>query len=530
MEFTRLISAAVCAVFVVSGSAYAKVNPKNNKNEKTYKYNYTVTYETFTDEKLSAQVGSDTVLAETKVIDTVPHRDGYEFGGWSVSGYNSDEVYSGGDTLKLDSSAKLYAVWRSEGSCVLSYLDGKENILPMQRVYGRGRITELIPQKKGYTFIGWSKDSKPTAATFAPGDEADISEDTDLYAVWSGGETAAPDVAAIAQPDGTTVFSWEPIKTGGKLDISVVNIADGERLGFTADAEAGTLSEVLGSGQYAVSAAVTVNSGRFARTANGRETRFFVPEYPSDEIKVFADGRKVEFDAPPFITNGSTMVPMRAVLEALGAQVTWNSATASAEAVCNTVVTKFTVGSTVFSRNGASGYLPEAAALADGRTYIPLRAISESFGFTVDWYEDGRAVYIFSQYPPGIAPDVYYIKDAQSGKYLAYDSEKSTVYAASKADFGAAWAVQPSGDFFEIYPLSEPDKPLEVQSAEMFEGTPLRVWTRNGYDGYVWRIERLADGAFSASPYNSGSLSLDVDAARISKQNSSFVLEPVGLG
>ena len=47
--------------------------------------------------------------------------------------------------------------------------------------------------------------------------------------------------------------------------------------------------------------------------------------YANDGFRIYLNGERVEFDVPPQIINGSTMVPMRAVFEALGAQVHWVS-------------------------------------------------------------------------------------------------------------------------------------------------------------------------------------------------------------
>lgn len=44
----------------------------------------------------------------------------------------------------------------------------------------------------------------------------------------------------------------------------------------------------------------------------------------SDEVSVLLNGTKVEFDQPPIIQNGRTLVPMRAIFEALGYEVTWD--------------------------------------------------------------------------------------------------------------------------------------------------------------------------------------------------------------
>ena len=47
-------------------------------------------------------------------------------------------------------------------------------------------------------------------------------------------------------------------------------------------------------------------------------------------ITVFIDGKQVEFDVPPMLNGGRTLVPMRAVFEALGAEVTWDNDTNTA--------------------------------------------------------------------------------------------------------------------------------------------------------------------------------------------------------
>ena len=45
------------------------------------------------------------------------------------------------------------------------------------------------------------------------------------------------------------------------------------------------------------------------------------------EIQVILNGERLEFDVPPQIINDRTMVPMRAIFEALGMEVEWNQET-----------------------------------------------------------------------------------------------------------------------------------------------------------------------------------------------------------
>lgn len=48
-------------------------------------------------------------------------------------------------------------------------------------------------------------------------------------------------------------------------------------------------------------------------------------------IKISVDGKEIKTESEPFIYNGRTYVPIRAVVEALGAGVNWNDATKTVE-------------------------------------------------------------------------------------------------------------------------------------------------------------------------------------------------------
>jgi hypothetical protein len=53
----------------------------------------------------------------------------------------------------------------------------------------------------------------------------------------------------------------------------------------------------------------------------------------SEEISVFVDGKHVVFDTPPIVIRGRTLVPLRAIFEAMGADVTWIAREQLAQAV-----------------------------------------------------------------------------------------------------------------------------------------------------------------------------------------------------
>jgi hypothetical protein len=110
----------------------------------------------------------------------------------------------------------------------------------------------------------------------------------------------------------------------------------------------------------------------------------------------------VTLDAAPYIdkAGGRTMVPMRFIGEAFGATVTWDAPTrrvfVETKGSLNhkPLLMVMTIGSKKATANGKAMTLDVAPAIVAGRTFVPLRVISETLGATVTWHADTRAVSI----------------------------------------------------------------------------------------------------------------------------------------
>lgn len=111
-------------------------------------------------------------------------------------------------------------------------------------------------------------------------------------------------------------------------------------------------------------------------------------------ISVFVNQSKVNFDVAPIIQNGRTLVPMRAVFEALGAEVGWNNAAQAASARKDNIHIILTVNSNIMLKNLEPIELNVGAVMIDGRTLIPVRAVSEAFGCAVTWDQESKTVKI----------------------------------------------------------------------------------------------------------------------------------------
>ena len=114
----------------------------------------------------------------------------------------------------------------------------------------------------------------------------------------------------------------------------------------------------------------------------------------SEEIIVLLNGKKIAFDVLPVVENGRTLVPLRAIFESLGADVTWGEDSGIIRAVKGETKVELRIGSNEMKVNNAIKYLDVSAKAINGRTMVPARAIAETFGCSVSWDATNNAVII----------------------------------------------------------------------------------------------------------------------------------------
>lgn len=112
----------------------------------------------------------------------------------------------------------------------------------------------------------------------------------------------------------------------------------------------------------------------------------------AEDLKVYLNNKEMQLDVKPIIINDRTMIPMRAIFEALGAEVSWNEQTNTALGVKNNMHVKATVGSNTVYRNDEAVEFDTAPIIMENRTFVPLRVIAECFDAVVSW--DGSSVNI----------------------------------------------------------------------------------------------------------------------------------------
>jgi hypothetical protein len=88
-------------------------------------------------------------------------------------------------------------------------------------------------------------------------------------------------------------------------------------------------------------------------------------------------------------------VPLRKIFEALGANVLWNASDNSVKVTKGNINVQFTIGSNKMFVGGKEITLDVEAQEINGRTLVPLRAISEAMKLTVNWNGTTKIVNVY---------------------------------------------------------------------------------------------------------------------------------------
>jgi len=184
----------------------------------------------------------------------------------------------------------------------------------------------------------------------------------------------------------------------------------------------------------------------------------FIPPAPT----VILNNQKLNFEVPPLIENGRTLVPLRAIFEAMGATVTWNDTTNTVTATKGSTIVILPMASTTPTVNGEIYKLDVPAKIVSNRTLAPLRFVGEALGGNVGWDENSSTINIQAPQKDGavavsatVGKDTANIRSgpnrsfasidtALPGENLAVISEQNGWYQISrgaKTGWVAGWLV-----------------------------------------------------------------------------------------
>ena len=113
------------------------------------------------------------------------------------------------------------------------------------------------------------------------------------------------------------------------------------------------------------------------------------------DSQMTVNGEVSELDSPPVIIDSRTLVPIRAIVEALDGKVQWYGETKTAvlQNKDGKSVT-LTINSTEALQTGEKVQLDTPPVIINGRTMLPIRFVAESFGYKTDWNADDKSIVI----------------------------------------------------------------------------------------------------------------------------------------
>jgi len=118
----------------------------------------------------------------------------------------------------------------------------------------------------------------------------------------------------------------------------------------------------------------------------------FGSDIPNNDIDIFVNGKLIEKyhdNMRPFIDNNSrTQVPLRTLAEAMGFEVIWEGKTSKITIPTENGNVVLQIGSNKVQTPDGTISMDTAAVVINGRTYVPIRFVSEALGWTVGYKQN----------------------------------------------------------------------------------------------------------------------------------------------
>lgn len=211
-------------------------------------------------------------------------------------------------------------------------------------------------------------------------------------------------------------------------------------------------------------------------------------------ISIFIQDKEVQSTVAPILEQGRVLVPIRVIAESLGAKVTW-------EQKNNTVTIRkwsesviLTLGKKTATRDGKADEsdvitLDVSVKKENNRIYVPLRFLSQQYGYNVDW--NGKSVVIKSPLSTKERSTLYdgSLKEARTlakklmgtsnvhymNKPLVVTNEdgkdQSNTYIFPEGEALRCYVIQ--GNTVSLYEFKE-DFPIVTWQAHLQKGDPLQ--------------------------------------------------------
>ncbi|MED0674807.1 Copper amine oxidase N-terminal domain-containing protein [Aneurinibacillus thermoaerophilus] len=139
---------------------------------------------------------------------------------------------------------------------------------------------------------------------------------------------------------------------------------------------------------------VTVTTGDSVTVTPGKEDKPKEEAKKPSVIVIKINGKIMITNQKPIIINNRTVVPLRSIFEALGAEIKWDAKKQTVYATKGNRKVMIKIGDQNAVVNGKKVKLNQKATIVNNRTMVPLRFVSEALGASVEWDAKNATVHI----------------------------------------------------------------------------------------------------------------------------------------
>ncbi|MCX7923936.1 MAG: N-acetylmuramoyl-L-alanine amidase [Clostridia bacterium] len=116
------------------------------------------------------------------------------------------------------------------------------------------------------------------------------------------------------------------------------------------------------------------------------------------KINIIINGQRLSGGREPIIVNGRTLVPARATLTKLGAKLDWYPKSGNIKITKGNTRVGMTIGNNYYSVNGKSKLMDVAPVLLNGTVMVPIMFVGEALNCEVRWDGTNRSVLLVNSY------------------------------------------------------------------------------------------------------------------------------------
>ncbi len=233
----------------------------------------------------------------------------------------------------------------------------------------------------------------------------------------------------------------------------------------------------------------------------------------TSNISVTLNGMNLNFDVEPYVNNDNrTMVELRSIGENLGATISWNEDSRTVTIEKDNAILELVIDQQEYKLDGESKTMDTSPIIVNGRTMVPIRFVSESFGQNVKWDAVKKVVLISND-------DKYDYTIVTTGQKYSYDNEGNVIDPVEGDDYygqdsqysSAEFSFTDNGDGTVTDNNTELTWQVVPSDTQMTWDEAVEYCENLELGGYDdWRMPTLKE-AFSISDFETGWPYLDQD-------------------